>query len=370
MKVLHISPTYFSNQSFIGGGERYAYELAKAMAQKEEVVFLSFANEPSEQREGALFVEHIQRSVFLGSHSLGANPFSSRFMKWIRWADVIHCYQVHTINTDMAVILGKMLGKKVFVTDLGGGDKFALSYHLPILKRVNAFLLISEYSKRLWERTPLKSRPESLQVIYGGVDTEKFCPANGTKNRQALFVGRILPHKGIDYLIEAVDRTWALDVVGKVYHEQYFDLLKAKSKDKAVRFHVGIGDEKLVEKYRESLVTVLPSVYEDCYGGRTVVPELLGLTVLESMACGTPVIVTEVGSLPEIVEDRVTGFLIPPNKPSAIREKIDFFLANPDIAVEMGKRGREEILKRFTWDAVAKRCLEAYGLPVLDKETQ
>ncbi len=362
MKVVHISPAYFSDQAFIGGGERYAYELAKALAQREEVVFLSFADDPSSHRDGTLLVEHIQRNSFFRGYPLHAKPFSPRFVKWIRWADVVHCHQVHTISTDLAVILGKLFRKRVFVTDLGGGDKYALSYHLPILKWADAFLLISEYSGRLWERAPLNSRPDSLHVIYGGVDAEKFSPGNGKKSEAVLFVGRLLPHKGIDYLIDAINGKLSLDVVGKIYHDGYFDLLKAKSKGKAVTFHTKVDDEKLVEKYRESLVTVLPSVYETSYGDRTVVPELLGLVALESMACGTPVILTHVASLPEVVKHGVTGFLVPPNNPSAIREKIEFFLANPDIAVEMGKRGREEVLKRFTWDAVADRCLKAYGL--------
>ena len=362
MKVVHISPTYFSDQSFIGGGERYAYELAKAMARQEEAVFLSFAEDPSSHRDGALLVEHIQRNPFFRGYPLHANPFSPRFVKWIRWADVIHCHQVHTISTDMAILLGKLFRKKVFITDHGGGERYALSYHLPILKWVNTFLFQSEYCRELWVQVSLKSRPESFEVIYGGVDPQKFSPGTGKKSKTVLFVGRFLPHKGIDYLIDAINGNLSLDVVGRIYHEGYFDLLKAKSRGKAVTFHTTVDDEELVERYRQSLVTVLPSVYETCYGERTVVPELLGLAALESMACGTPVILTDVASLPEIVRHGVTGFLVPPNNPNAIREKIEFFLANPDIAMEMGKRGREEVLKRFTWDAVVTRCVEAYRL--------
>ena len=360
MKVLHISPTYFSDQSFIGGGERFAYELAKAMAKKEEVAFLTFGDEMSSHRDEALMVQHLRRTTFL--RRCFRNPLSLPFVKWVYWADVIHCHQVHTLGTDMAILLGKLFRKKVFITDHGGGERYALAYHLPILKWVNTFLFQSEYCRELWVQAPLKSRPESFKVVYGGVDPQKFSPGPGKKSKTVLFVGRLLPHKGIDCLIDAIEGKLSLNVVGRVYHKAYFELLKAKSKDKDVRFHTTADDGDVVQKYRESLVTVLPSVYENCYGNRTVVPELLGLVALESMACGTPVIVTEVASLPEIVEDGVTGFLVPPNNPDAIREKIEFFHANPDVALEMGKRGREQVLKRFTWDAVATRCLEAYDL--------
>jgi glycosyltransferase involved in cell wall biosynthesis len=78
------------------------------------------------------------------------------------------------------------------------------------------------------------------------------------------------------------------------------------------------------------------------------------------MACGTPVIVSDVASLPEVVEDCVTGFLVPPNDPVRIRERISLLRSDPGMAAEMGRRGRERVLERFTWDAVAQRCLAAY----------
>ena len=360
MRILHVSPTYFDDQSFIGGGERYAYELAKAMAAKEEVVFLSFAPHRASDREGSLRIEHIRRHPLFRNRPLFGNPVSPTFFSWIGWADVIHCHQVHTLSTDLAIMLGRVLGKKVFVTDLGGGHKYAPSYYIPLLKWSDGCLHISQYSKRLWQSVGLKSRPECMRVIYGGVDTQKFSPGIRARSNTPLFVGRLLPHKGVDYLIEAVGGGIALDIVGRIYHPGYFDLLKTRGQNKSVSFYTDIDDQGLVKRYREALVTVLPSVYENCYGDRTHVPELLGLVALESLACGTPVILTDVGALPEIIEDGTTGFLVPPNNPRAIREKIEYLQQHPEVAVRMGNRGREMVLKRFTWDAVADRCLMSY----------
>ena len=67
------------------------------------------------------------------------------------------------------------------------------------------------------------------------------------------------------------------------------------------------------------------------------------------------------GSLPEIVNDGVTGFLVPTKSPAAIREKLERLRADPSLATEIGERGRKEVLRRFTWEAVARRCLEAYA---------
>jgi len=358
VKVLHVSPTYFGDESVVGGGERYACELARAMARRHDVALLSFAAEARSALDGGLRMVYLRRRRVAGA--LDASALSPGFLRWVRWADVVHCHQAHTSCTNAALILGRLLGKPIYVTDLGGGERYALSYHLPVLRWARAFLLISEYSKRLALEAPLSSRLDRIEVVYGGADTEKFSPGQAAAGRGALFVGRLLPHKGIDVLIEAVDGTFALDVVGRAFDPRYFTDLGERSLGKAVRFHSSVGDAELVERYRRALVTVLPSVYEDCYGGRTRVPELLGLAALESLACGTPVIVTDVASLPEIVRDCVTGFVVPPNDPKAIRERIHYLVGHPERAREMGRRGREDILARFTWEKVAARCEAAY----------
>jgi glycosyltransferase involved in cell wall biosynthesis len=79
------------------------------------------------------------------------------------------------------------------------------------------------------------------------------------------------------------------------------------------------------------------------------------------MACGTPVIVTRVASLPELVEDGKTGFVVPPNDAAALREGIETLRRDRALAAEMGRRARAAVLERFTWPAVVRRCLQAYG---------
>ena len=360
MKIVHVSPTFFGEESVVGGAERYAYELAKAMARSEEVMFVSFGDEHTSSMDGNLRVQHIKGSI--SSAPYGAGPFQSRYVQSIRWADVIHCHQVRTVVTDIALLLGKVLGKTVFVTDEGGGDRLALSYHLPLLRQATALLFLSEYSRSQWRLAHNGEVPARSEVIYGGVDVQRFFPRSVGRTSRVLFVGRILPHKGLDYLLKAIPDDIPLDIVGRVYHAAYHTYLKSLSIGKSVKFCADVSDDELVTKYRRALVTVLPSVYDDCYGGHTDVPELLGLVVLESLACETPVIVTNVASLPEIVEDGVTGFVVPPNDPQALREKIEFLFANPDVAREMGRTGRERVLRQFTWDQVVDRCVKAYRL--------
>ncbi len=361
MRILQISPTHFSDESFIGGAERYVLELSRALARTDEVVLVSFAEEASSHSEGTLRIEHLRRHPLLRSRPLYHLPLSRAFREFLRWADVIHCHQAHNFVTDIALLGGQCYGKKVFVTDLGGGHRYALARHFPLLDRSRAFLLISEYSKRLWAESPSSTHPQRLEVIYGGVDTEKFCPAATPRKKSALFVGRLMPHKGVDVILDAIQGDLSLDIVGRAYHEDYFLLLKKKSEGKNVRFHTGVSDADLVKMYQQSLVALQTSIYEDCYGHRSVAPELLGLAALEAQACGTPVIVTNVASLPEVIQDQRTGFLVPPNNPIPIRERIELLAANPGRADEMGRAAREWVVQRFTWEAVAKRCLSAYA---------
>jgi starch synthase len=96
------------------------------------------------------------------------------------------------------------------------------------------------------------------------------------------------------------------------------------------------------------------------YGDETRIPELLGQTLLEGMACGIPTICTDVASMPEIVEDRVSGFVVPPNNPAALGQAVQWLVDHPAEAIEMGRAAHARVLEKFTWPTVVERCLDAY----------
>lgn len=353
-RVVHVAPSYFSDRSCVGGGERYAMSLAGEVARHVETVLVSFGSERDSFTRGDLRVE-IYPALRL-MNGLVWDPVSYDFLREVAKADVVHCYQYRTIVTNLAVLAGAALRKNVCVTDLAG-----VGYHFtemfPIHDFVDYSLPISAYSSKT---LPAFKR---VEIIYGGVD-ERFLEdgaADGAREQKALFVGRLLPHKGINYLIEAMDGGARLDVIGRPYDRDYFDLLRRLAGGKNVRIITDASDEDLIRSYRRSLVTVLPSVYSDVYGRTQKMPELLGLVMLESMACGTPVVCTDVGGMPEFVEEGVTGFIVPPNDPLSLRERINYLLQNPEAALKMGRAGRRAVSEKFTWDVAARRCLGAYA---------
>jgi glycosyltransferase involved in cell wall biosynthesis len=354
--VVHVSPAQFSDDSIMGGGERAAWDLARAVSKRLPTTLVSFGDARWSGRRGELRVEIFPARRFLNAGYDRYDPLSYRFLGELRRADAVHCNQFRVAVSQLAILAAAALGKHVFVTDRGGvGCHF--DPVIPVGDYVDRFLLISEFSRRM----VAPGRP--VRIIPGGVNpaflVDGAAPARAA--RRVLYVGRVMRHKGLDNLIAAIDETVGLDVVGRVYDDEYFDRLRRLAEGKDVRFFHDATDEDVARAYREALVTVLPSVYEDCFGGHQSMPELLGRVLLESMASGTPVVCTAVGGMPEVVEHGENGFVVPPNDPVALRAALRRLAADPQLRDRMGANGRDRVLARFTWEGAAQDTVAAYA---------
>ena len=355
IRVLHVVPALFDQRDgTIGGGERYAFELARHMADEVSTRLVAFGARERHERIGNLAVRVIGNPWYVRGQR--ANPISLSIFSELLKADVVHCHQQHILASSFAAAFCRLTTRRVFVTDLGGGG-FDVSAYVSTDSWYHGHLHLSEYSRRLYGH----SEKHFAHVILGGVDVEKFSPDESVaRNGSALFVGRLLPHKGVDQLIKAIPAGMELQLIGHEFDEAYLKDLHQLSADKRVNFRHDCDDSELVEAYRHATCVVLPSVYRTMYGNETRVPELLGQTLLEGMACATPVICTNVASMPEIVENGVSGFVVPPNDPAALGERICWLRDHPVEAAAMGREGRRRVLDRFTWPQVVQRCLEIY----------
>ena len=352
--MLHVVPALFGPSGIVGGAERYAFELARHMAHRVPTRLLSFGSHDGVFAEGALDV----RVIGGAWHVRGQrnNPMSAAIIPEILNADVVHCHQHHILLGSAAAALCRVTGRRVFATDLGGGG-WDISAYISTDRWFHGHLHISEYSRHVSRHD---GKPWA-RVILGGVDTEKFSPdPSVARNGRALFVGRPLPHKGLSDLIAALPQEIALDVVGPRNDTGTLEAVRAQVGTKSVRFFHDVDDAGLVRAYREALCLILPSVYKLPDGTMTRVPELLGQTLLEAMACATPVICTRVASMPEIVRDPENGFVVEPGDHAALAERLRWLAAHPERAAEMGAAGRRTVLDRFQWHAVVQRCLDAY----------
>lgn len=355
MKVVHIVPAPFGAGGVVGGAERYAFELARQMADRVPTTLLTFGGERRTEQVGALRVQTIGEPWYVRGQR--TNPFSLDVFRDIADADVVHCHQHHVVTSSAAAAWCRLTGRRVFVSDLGGGG-WDVSAYVSTDTWFHGHLHLSEYSRRIHGHASLAR----ACVIGGGVDTQKFSPdASVPRDGGALFVGRLLPHKGIADLIRGLPDGMPLTVVGPVPDPATKDRLVDLSLGKAVTFRHGLDDEALVREYRRAMCIVLPSVYRTDEGYETVVPELLGQTLLEGMACGAPAICSDVASMPEIVEHGVSGFVVPPNDPVSLGDRLTWLRDHPADAASMGRSARSRVLARFTWTQTVDRCLEAYA---------
>jgi glycosyltransferase involved in cell wall biosynthesis len=286
------------------------------------------------------------------------NPVSLALLPEIRRATVVHCHQQHVLASSLSALAARLLGRRVFVSDLGGGG-WDVSAYVSTDRWYHGHLHISEYSR---EVNGHAGRPWA-HVILGGVDVERFSPDRSVqRDGSVVFVGRLLPHKGVADLIDGVPPDMRLELMGPVADPRHLEELRTLARGKQVVFRHDCSDAELVQAYRRALCVVLPSVYRPRGGPETKVPELLGQTPLEGMACEAPAIVTDVASLPEVVRHGETGFVVPPNDPAALGEKLRWLRDHPADARRMGEAGRRWVLSRFTWPEVVRRCLQLYGV--------
>lgn len=213
--------------------------------------------------------------------------------------------------------------------------------------------------------------PAKVRVVHNGIDTSLYAPDHGTDvidrigldldRPYVLFVGRITRQKGVPHLLRAVrDIDPAAQVVlcagapdTPEIDQEFRDLFQELS---GVREGVHWIPQMLprpdvIQLLTHAAVFVCPSVYEP-----------LGIVNLEAMACGTAVVASRVGGIPEVVADGETGLLVSVEDDfeAQLARALDSLLADPQASRRMGEAGRERAVREFGWDAVARRTVQLY----------
>jgi glycosyltransferase involved in cell wall biosynthesis len=353
MRVSHVSPTYFSPESFLGGGERFAEELSRGMAGVEgveQVKLVSFGRRYQRQRP----TEGYERVILESRTQDPMTPFSLELFHELRGADVIHCHQYFVLPTFLAALQGRLQGSRVFVSDLGGGG-WTPGYQIDQSRWITAHLPISRYAARMLPRSKC-----GHHVISGGVDLARYrMRPDPQHDGSVVFLGRVLPHKGLHYLIEGLPLGVSLQVIGPASDGSYLDRLRQLAAGKDVHFLHGLDDEAVITSLQRAMVLVHPTPVDA--NGDAGVHELFGLALLEAMACGCPVVATDAASLPEIVRDGIDGELVPPCNPKAIGDAILRLRDDRETwhRRSIAARDRAEL---FSWPAVAQQCVAAYRM--------
>jgi N-acetyl-alpha-D-glucosaminyl L-malate synthase BshA len=198
--------------------------------------------------------------------------------------------------------------------------------------------------------------PCSIEVIHNFVDTERFAPrAGGAKNRppRAVHVSNFRPVKRVPWLIEAFARATAgtkaeLVLVGDgPTRTDSCDTARKLGLGPRVRF---LGERDALPELLSPADAFLLSSSEESFG----------LSALEAMSCGVPVVATAVGGVPEVILDGKTGLLCPADDQARFAERIRELLFDRERAQAMGRAAREDVLARFARDPVVARYEELY----------
>ena len=291
-----------------------------------------------------------------GLLSAGATALLSEVRRWR--PDVVHAhwwFPAGLVAWSVAALRGAPL-----VTTMHGSDvRLAIGARAShgVFRRVlHSSAVVTAVSSWL-AREAGRIAPEArIEVAPMPVRAELFCPDESRRSIEPrfLFVGRLNEQKGVVHLLHALARMRggaALDVVGDGADAAALHALADELGIAArVRWIPSVRQEELPALYRGATALVLPSRDEG-----------LGLVAVEAQLCGTPVVASRSGGIPDVVEDGVTGLLVPPAEPAALAAAMDAVLARPDRGAALGASGRQAALARFTPEAAGRRYAALYA---------
>jgi D-inositol-3-phosphate glycosyltransferase len=223
-----------------------------------------------------------------------------------------------------------------------------------------------------------KGDVDKIDIIPPGVDLSRFYPIPDDEakeviglppcNQVLLYVGRIEPLKGIDTLIESIaymrshgefeELSFCLVVIGgeadvdpviqSAEMKRLKDLCRLHGLDDLVTFLGKKDQDTLPYYYSAAEAVVVPSHYES-----------FGMVALEAMACGTPVVASQVGGLAYLVQDGVTGYTVPYSDVEALANRLSDLIKNKPLRDQLGSQAAA-VAKDFSWDIIARQIRDCY----------
>jgi len=374
-RICFLSPRFYP---FTGGVEVFSYELTRRLSEmgyEIQVLTTDFASRPGPDTVDGVMV-HRYRIPFFAFRTPIIPHIPLRLP--LHQSDLIHIISTYPTLTDLGLIVGKILGKPMIVThQLDGGAEgwlgraaTELYHHTLAGPLIHLADRVVATSHSYAATSPILSGIlEKVKIIPNAVDETVFNPdADGSRvtaeyglerTRNVLFVGRLVPYKGVEYLLSAI----------RILRREFADIrlllvgegeLEWRLRSRAEELGIGeqvvfaghVPNSGLPPFYASSELTVLPSVSR---------LEAFGITLIEAMACGKPVVASSIPGVREVVEDGVTGYLVPPRDPHALAGAISRILRERDLAERMGLEGRRRVEEKYTWERVASSYDRLYS---------
>ena len=396
MRILFMTNEYPPH--IYGGAGVHIEYLSKELAKLATVEVRSFHNQTLTDGELTVRGTKVDASLFSGCPAPLVSPLRAlltclAFNGQGIEAEIVHC---HTWYAHFGGILAKILyGVPLVITvhsleplrpwkreQIGRGYDLSNWIERTALETADAVIAVSTSTaadvQRLFDVDPAK-----MHIIANGIDTEEYTAVERPEvlarfaidpaRPFVLFVGRMTRQKGLLYLLRAIERIDPEVQVVLCAGESDTPALQTELETMVADLQqrrpgiVWIPEmldrQSTIALYSHASVFCCPSIYEP-----------FGIINLEAMACGTPVVGSGVGGIPEVVADGETGFIVqvaladaPPHDPvdpdgfvRGLAQGINRLAGDPDLARRMGDAGRRRVVERYSWRSIAKQTLDLY----------
>ncbi len=361
MKVLHIYKDYYP---VLGGIENHLRLLAEGLAKRGLEVTVLVTNLTGQTTTLEMNKVRIIKAGRLTT--LASTPLSLSLLLIVRRLkpDIAHLHFPYPWGELAHLWLGRARRTVITYHSDIVRQRSLLRFYQPFLWHLlaKADRIIASSDRYLKTSFYLNRYAEKSTVIPHGIDLKRFSspPADAEAIRKRygspllLFVGRLRYYKGLQYLLEAMPGIEArLLIVGKgPMEKEWLNLATELGLSKRVTFMGEVPEEELPLYYHACDIFVLPASEQS---------EAFGIVQLEAMACGKPVVCTELGTGTSYVNiDGQTGLVVPPRDPAALAGAIERLLNDPGLREEMGQRAKERVEKEFSHERMIDTTLALY----------
>ncbi|ROR03437.1 glycosyltransferase family 4 protein [Desulfosoma caldarium] len=287
--------------------------------------------------------------------------------------ELVHVHNMHYFSPEHARALGEICRRRsipLLLTAHNVWEDLLWQKMLAYREQWDGIIAVSNYIKRELIRAGYPAA--RIDVVYHGIDTEKFRPGDGERppeliGRRVIFhPARMSLAKGSDVVVRAgaLIRKEFPDVILVLtgtektvdwgsYQQGEVEAVRRLIRDLDMEEHVYIRFlpwHEMPAMYRAADIVVYPSRFDEPFG----------LVMLEAMATARPVVVSRAGGMPEVVQDGVSGLVVPMGDHEALAEAVLSLLRDPALAKSLGERGRHEVERAFTKELMVARTLSLY----------
>lgn len=352
-----------------GGVQMHIDRLAYHLSQTDDIELhlITFGREEKELKSGNLRIHVLKRRLpgyfhlpfevlILRREILKINP------------DIVHAHESCMPYSTAAALLSKkyptlltvhMFASEIIKTERGSilTKSITIPHEKFVLAKIANIIVLSPFMKGLVQNTCNSSIyviPNGIDIAPASVEKEDVHRSTLTNCSKILFIGMLREVKGVDILINSIPKIKKvtpikLFILGSGPQENKLkSLIKELKIEEDVKFLGYISGDEKYSYLKSTNIFVLPSRFEP-----------FGIVLLEAMACGKPVVASNVGGIPYIVEDGKTGLLFELGNVEDLTEKVITLLKDKELRDKMGNAGRERA-KEFTWDKVAERTFQIY----------